>query len=814
MNARRSPWLGAVVGSILLFSFSASAATHTVQISDSGDSLKFFPSSIQINVGDTIQWTWACCSVGPPPHSTTSGSCATGQCVAGASNGELWDSGFLNTGATFIHTFTKAGTVSYFCKTHGTQFGMRGAVTVVQPLPPDYSISIPNGSAGPIFPNQSATFNGTLTTQTGFTNSVLLNCGAGAPTPCSVNPSSAVPSSSGTPFTVTLNTATPGTFNFVVHGAGTDAAHTQHSSQPLTLSVANFTVSALSNVTLASNVTSPPQPFTVSGSNFTGVVMLSCTGPGGAALPTGVTCGFSTNPVNLSPGASSVNDSLTLTTSHALQGSYTIMVSATTTSVPNAPTISQSFTLNVKADYRMSISNSPFPVFPGQGGTFTGTITPLDGYTGSVAITCGPFDPAGNSITCMPPAASVPVQGAGPVKFSVSFATNANSQTTAPKDYTASISATDSANGLAHSQPATVSVVDFALAAPNPATVNVAQGNPTPPITLTVSALGQFNSQATLSCSSGLPSGSSCLFSPSATVGFGSGSPGTVNLVINSGGAAVSSGNLVTITATVPPPATANTVHVLVGNLIFNYYSSNPTFGPSSVTVNPSDTVEWDWADTGHTSTSGTCAVGTCTPDSNWDSGMMPLNQGATYRHIFQTPGSFPYFCRVHGPMFGMVGAVQVNTAPPVRAQQLTLNIVAGSGTTNLSVATAHTVKVPAKADPAPVGGTVEFTATVSQTGSAPTNPVLFVAFSEPVTIVSGLPAGCGSVTGGISCPIASFPASPFVFDVVVPFSRSVTAQAFIRSDDANTGSPDQASETVQVRPRPFARQGLPPKLP
>src|SRR5690348_4091053 len=125
MNTRRTPWLGAIIGSFLLFSFSAFAATRTVQISDSGDSLQFFPSSITINSGDTIQWNWACCSgAGVPTHSTTSGSCATGQCVPGPSNGEQWDSGLRNTGASFTHTFTHVGTVSYFCSQHGTQFGM------------------------------------------------------------------------------------------------------------------------------------------------------------------------------------------------------------------------------------------------------------------------------------------------------------------------------------------------------------------------------------------------------------------------------------------------------------------------------------------------------------------------------------------------------------------------------------------------------------------------------------------------------------------------------------------------------------------
>jgi hypothetical protein len=64
-----------------------------------------------------------------------------------------------------------------------------------------------------------------------------------------------------------------------------------------------------------------------------------------------------------------------------------------------------------------------------------------------------------------------------------------------------------------------------------------------------------------------------------------------------------------------------------------------------------------------------------------------------------------------------------------------------------------------------------------------------------------------------MNCTPLSFSISPLPIPVIVPFSRIVTAQAFVSSDTPNTGT-NNASETVQVRPRPLARQGLPPKLP
>ena len=62
-------------------------------------------------------------------------------------------------------------------------------------------------------------------------------------------------------------------------------------------------------------------------------------------------------------------------------------------------------------------------------------------------------------------------------------------------------------------------------------------------------------------------------------------------------------------------------------------------FFPSSVTIQPGDTVQWTWSSSGHSSTSGTPGQ----PSGFWDSGI--LNQGATFSYTFPDAGSFPYFC-------------------------------------------------------------------------------------------------------------------------------------------------------------------------
>src|SRR5437867_2809441 len=98
----------------------ASGATVTVMVGP--NCLCFVPSSVTIHPGDTVMWSWS--STG---HSSTSGS-------PGSPNG-LWDSGILNQGQTFSHTFNSAGSFPYYCTPHGQCCGMVGSVTVSSPTP-------------------------------------------------------------------------------------------------------------------------------------------------------------------------------------------------------------------------------------------------------------------------------------------------------------------------------------------------------------------------------------------------------------------------------------------------------------------------------------------------------------------------------------------------------------------------------------------------------------------------------------------------------------------------------------------------------
>ncbi len=84
-------------------------ATQTVQLQD----FKFAPTTITIAVGDSINFT----NAGAVAHTATAGDGS-------------WDSGNLNPGQSFSHTFSAAGTFIVYCRYHGQANGTGMAMTV------------------------------------------------------------------------------------------------------------------------------------------------------------------------------------------------------------------------------------------------------------------------------------------------------------------------------------------------------------------------------------------------------------------------------------------------------------------------------------------------------------------------------------------------------------------------------------------------------------------------------------------------------------------------------------------------------------
>jgi plastocyanin len=97
----------------------------------------------------------------------------------------------------------------------------------------------------------------------------------------------------------------------------------------------------------------------------------------------------------------------------------------------------------------------------------------------------------------------------------------------------------------------------------------------------------------------------------------------------------------------------AVTANVSVGNFFFS---------PSNVNINQGDKVHWTWISGTHTTTSGTCPGGNCTPDGTWNSG---TKTGGSFDFVFNSAGNFPYFCEVHGvSMTGRVAVASIGPTP------------------------------------------------------------------------------------------------------------------------------------------------------
>ena len=91
------------------------------------DSYQFQPATLTVARGTTVTWM----NAGQQPHTVTDDSSkaanrADAQLPSGA---QSWDSGFIEAGKTFTHTFDTPGDYTYFCMPHEA-LGMVGHITV------------------------------------------------------------------------------------------------------------------------------------------------------------------------------------------------------------------------------------------------------------------------------------------------------------------------------------------------------------------------------------------------------------------------------------------------------------------------------------------------------------------------------------------------------------------------------------------------------------------------------------------------------------------------------------------------------------
>ena len=98
-----------------------STLPSTGQVMVAMRNIAFNPAAITIRAGQTVVWQ----NDDTAPHTTTSGSCPGGVCAPMPG----WDSGTLNPGQSYSHTFATTGTFSYYCRIHGAM--MQGTIVVM-----------------------------------------------------------------------------------------------------------------------------------------------------------------------------------------------------------------------------------------------------------------------------------------------------------------------------------------------------------------------------------------------------------------------------------------------------------------------------------------------------------------------------------------------------------------------------------------------------------------------------------------------------------------------------------------------------------
>ena len=222
------------------------------------------------------------------------------------------------------------------------------------------------------------------------------------------------------------------------------------------------------------------------------------------------------------------------------------------------------------ANFTLSAAPSSQTVTQGNPASYTATVTPSNGFTGSVALSASGL-PAGATATFSPTSIA---GGSGSSTMSVT-----TSSTTPAGTYTLTITGTSGA--LSHST--TVTLVVNSAVSPNfsisasPASRTVTQGNPTS-YTATVTPSGGFTGNVTVSAS-GLPTGAAATFGTNPIVG-GSGSS---TLSVTTSSTTPTGTYTLTITGTSGTLSHSTTVTLVVNSAVSPSFSISAS--PSSQTV-------------------------------------------------------------------------------------------------------------------------------------------------------------------------------------------------------------------------------------
>jgi subtilase family serine protease len=274
-------------------------------------------------------------------------------------------------------------------------------------------------------------------------------------------------------------------------GIGTVNAANLVNNWPSSAPQPSFTLSASPATLMVLQGSFASTTITINPANgFNSSVTLSASG-----VPSGVTATFGTNPATAS-------SSLTLTASgSAAIGTFTVTVIGTSGALSSKTTVP--LTVNPAGDYILSASPSSMSIAQSAKGTSTITVTPLNGFNGSLSLSATGL-PSGVTAAFNPSSTT-----------STSTLTLTASSTAALG--TVTINITGKSGALSHSTTLSLTVTplpNFALSA-SPNSLSLARGTK---VTSTITVTGQngFTGSVSLTAS-GLPRGVTASFNSSTT---------------------------------------------------------------------------------------------------------------------------------------------------------------------------------------------------------------------------------------------------------------------------------------------------------
>jgi uncharacterized membrane protein len=399
--------------------------------------------------------------------------------------------------------------------------GSSGATTHTLVVPfnvGDYQLS--GTQSLTIGPGAQGTANLNITPTTFYSGRINATCDASSSpvTSCTLSPTNPITVSAGSsvPVIATIsvpNNAAPGTYNINVNTQ--DISGSPVHSLPLTLTISqDFSIaSSTPSQTVAPGQTSNPYNLAIQpvGASFNSPVYLSCP-----------QCTFTPNPVT--PGSSATTVAMTVATSPTTSvGTYTISVTGTSGSITHSLTDSL---IVAGSDFTLAETPSLGSIVDaGAQTTATIAITPTSTHSIQVNATCDTSALPATICTISPP--NLTVTPGTPVNLT---ATINLPNSAAPGTYSIGINVQEVGGPTIHSPfPVTV-IQDFSV---NSATSSqtVAAGQTTGAYQLTVAPTptgSSFPGAVTLSCSSGLPAGAQCVFSPLTPIMPGSSSAAVV----------------------------------------------------------------------------------------------------------------------------------------------------------------------------------------------------------------------------------------------------------------------------------------------